>query len=78
MTHEERETLARQRFAFLSLTRFVSVLLVMGGTVILSGRFVQGLDVIGYILIMLGAVEFFVMPIILKKSWAKQDAKKAE
>jgi Na+/melibiose symporter-like transporter len=78
MTSEEREAQAKQRFIFLSITRFVSVLLVMVGMTILSDRYVQGLEIVGYILIVLGAVEFFVMPIILKKNWAKQDAQKAE
>jgi hypothetical protein len=76
MNSDERERQAKQRFITLSLFRFVSVFLVLFGVVILSGRLLPDLEIVGYAFVVLGAVEFFMMPVILKKIWAKQDAEK--
>jgi hypothetical protein len=35
----------------------------------------QGMEFVGYIFVVLGAAEFFLMPVILKKAWNKQDGK---
>jgi hypothetical protein len=76
MNSDERERQAKQRFMTLSLFRFVSVFLVLFGVVILSGRLLPDLEIVGYAFVVLGAVEFFMMPVILKKIWTKQDAEK--
>jgi Na+/melibiose symporter-like transporter len=75
MNSEEREAQAKQRFMLLNLTRFLSVALVMLGVTIISGRLLQGMEFVGYIFVVLGAAEFFLMPVILKKAWNKQDGK---
>jgi hypothetical protein len=74
MNSEEQEKLAKQRFLLLSATRFIDLALVMAGIAILGGKFLPELaPVLGTIFLIMGAIGFFVVPIILKKAWAKQD-----
>jgi hypothetical protein len=60
------------RFAILQLVRLSGAVLLLLGVVLLSGK-VAWLprlpDVIGYILIGVGMIEFFVVPLILAKRW---------
>lgn len=75
MNNDERETLAKQRFFLLSAMRFTSVILVMAGIANISGRlFPDATPYLGYGLLLIGVVEFFLVPVVLKKAWAKQDA----
>jgi Na+/melibiose symporter-like transporter len=76
MNSEEREALAKQRFMLLNLTRFVSIAMVMLGMVIISGRLLKGYEFVGYVILLLGVAEFFLMPVIFKKRWASEDADK--
>lgn len=64
---------AAGRFWMLQLMRFGGILLVVGGVVILSGR-IAGPEVLGYGLVILGAFEFFVLPMMLAKRWKSPDA----
>jgi hypothetical protein len=73
MNSEERETQAKQRFMLLNLTRFLSVALVMFGIAIIAGRLLEGMELVGYFFVVLGAAEFFVMPLFLKKLWNKKN-----
>ncbi len=60
------------RFAILQLVRLSGAVLLLLGVVLLSGK-VAWLprlpDVIGYVLIGVGMIEFFVVPLILAKRW---------
>lgn len=77
MTSEEREALARNRFFLLSSMRFGSVIFVMMGIANIGGRlFPDAAPYLGYGFLLIGALDFFLIPILLKKSWAKQDANK--
>jgi Na+/melibiose symporter-like transporter len=73
MNSDEREAKARQRFIVLNLTRFLSVFLVLLGVAIISGRLLRGLEAVGYIFMIFGVAEFFLLPVLLKKMWQKQD-----
>jgi hypothetical protein len=75
MNSDEREAQAKQRFMILNLTRFLSVALVLLGVAIISGRLLSGMEFVGYFFLILGVAEFFLMPVLLKKMWNKQDGK---
>ena len=61
------------RYWMLQLMRVGGLLLVIGGVLILSGR-VPGPEVLGYGLLVLGAVEFFFLPAMLARRWKSPDA----
>lgn len=75
MNSEEREMQARQRFIILNLLRFSGAIIVMMGLSISAGRLVPDFPpLLGYLLLILGMIEFFLLPVLLKKSWNKKDA----
>lgn len=63
---------AAARFWMLQLMRLGGVLLVVGALLIISGR-IPGPEVLGYGLLILGMVEFFVMPMLLARRWKTPD-----
>lgn len=69
---DDKEQQARQRFMLLSMMRFFAVAQVLIGVIILSGRF-ELPEFIGYIFVVMGAGEFFLVPLALRKSWKQQD-----
>lgn len=75
MNSEERELQARQRFIILNILRFSGAIVVMFGLAISAGRlFPDFPPLLGYLFLILGMLEFFLMPILLKKSWNRKDA----
>lgn len=73
MTQEE-ETKAQQRFLVLNLVRISgAIMLVIGLAVIANGVF--GLPVAaGYVLFLVGIVDFMLVPLLLAKRWkSRQD-----
>jgi arginine exporter protein ArgO len=77
MNSEEREKLAKQRFMILTYARFMDLALVIAGVANLGGKLLPELSpYLGYTLLLAGAFGFFWIPIILKKTWVKQDAEK--
>ena len=75
MTSDEREAQAKQRFIILSIMRFSGAVIVMMGLAIGAGRlFPDFPPLLGYLFIVLGMFEFFLFPILLKKSWNMKDA----
>ena len=71
---QSSEDKARQQFLMLNLVRFVGLAFVILGVTMISGK-ILGADgmVPGTILVILGAIEFFVLPVVLKKMWRKPD-----
>ena len=71
---QSSEDKARQQFLMLNLVRFVGLAFVILGVTMISGK-ILGTDgmVPGTILVILGAIEFFVLPVVLKKMWRKPD-----
>jgi hypothetical protein len=68
------EDQAKQRFMLLQLTRLVALGLVMAGIANIGGKFLPDLaPVMGYALLIFGAVDFFALPMLLKRVWQKQD-----
>ncbi|GAA4051487.1 hypothetical protein [Parerythrobacter jejuensis] len=65
MTDDEK---AKQRFMLLQLARLSGIIMAGLGVLIISGRLVDN-PPLGYALFVVGAIEFFVLPIILAKRW---------
>ncbi|MFN3749229.1 MAG: hypothetical protein ACK4SJ_11140 [Sphingorhabdus sp.] len=75
MNTEEREEQARKRFIILNILRFSGAIVVMMGLAISAGRlFPDFPPLLGYLFLILGMIEFFLMPLLLKKSWNRDDA----
>lgn len=75
MNNEEREEQARKRFIILNILRLSGAIVVMIGLAISAGRlFPDFPPLLGYLFVILGMFEFFLMPILLKKSWNPDDA----
>ncbi|NNC60472.1 MAG: hypothetical protein HKO05_10840 [Erythrobacter sp.] len=69
---DEREALARQRFFMLQALRLGGAIMAMIGAIIISGQFVD-MPALGYVLLVLGAVEFFVLPNMVARKWRSPD-----
>jgi hypothetical protein len=70
MTEEK----AKQRFIILQLMRLVALGLVMLGIANIGGKLLPDLSpTLGYGLLIFGAVDFFAVPMMLKRVWQKQD-----
>ena len=63
---------AIRRFWILQLARFGAVLMVFAGALVI-GRIVELPEFIGYLLLLMGAAEFFIVPKLLSKSWKSDD-----
>jgi hypothetical protein len=72
----DKEQLARQRFMLLNIMRFMGVGIVLLAVIFISGRIFPAVpDTAGYVLLVVGMIDFFLMPAVLKKGWARQDGK---
>ena len=69
---DEEEKLARQRFFLLQMVRLGGAVMAMIGAVILSGRLID-MPELGYVLLVLGAVEFFLLPNLISRGWRTPD-----
>ncbi|MEY2927776.1 MAG: hypothetical protein RL367_2253 [Pseudomonadota bacterium] len=68
------EDLAKGRFMKLNLARLFALALVMAGAANLAGKFLADMaPILGSLLLVVGAADFFLLPIILKKVWSRQD-----
>lgn len=63
---------AARRFWILQMARFGAVLMVFAGALII-GRIVDLPEIVGYVLLVLGAAEFFFVPMLLSKSWKSDE-----
>ena len=59
---------AARRFWIIQLTRFGGAIMVMLGALIIA-RLIDLPQPVGYVLLVIGAVEFFVVPNILSRKW---------
>lgn len=77
MTPDERETRARNRYFILSSMRLVGAIMVMAGFVLIMGKWelagAQADRITGIILVLLGAFEFSVAPMLLARGWKRED-----
>lgn len=77
MTPDEREAQARTRFFVLGSMRIFGALMLMAGFVLVMGKWeLAGPDadrVTGIILVLVGAFEFSLAPMLLARSWKRND-----
>ncbi len=70
----DAEKLARKRFATLNIMRLISLAIVMAGIANIGEKLMPETSPrMGYFLLIFGAVDYFLIPWVLKKAWAKQD-----
>lgn len=62
------DDLARKRFMVLNLVRFSGAGIAVFGVAIAAGK-VALPEMVGYLLIAVGAIDALVMPIVLARSW---------
>lgn len=68
------EDQARQRFMILNMIRLFAVAMVLAGVANVGGKFLPDLAPwFGYILIVVGAFDFFYAPRLLKRNWRNRD-----
>lgn len=68
------EDQAKQRFLVLNLVRLLALLIVMAGVANIAGRFLPDLSpMLGYVLLVFGAADFFGAPVLLKRIWQGRD-----
>ena len=73
----DAEQLAKNRFTILTVARFMDLALVLAGLANVNGKLLpEFTPYLGMFLVIVGAFGFFAVPIVLKRSWAKQDANK--
>ena len=73
----DAEQLAKNRFTILTVARFMDLALVLAGLANVNGQLLPQLTpYLGMVLVIVGAFGFFAVPIMLKRSWAKQDSNK--
>lgn len=64
------EELAKKRFMILNLVRFSALAFIFAGAANIGGKLLPELmPVLGYILLVIGAVDFFLAPVLLKRLW---------
>ncbi len=70
MTEEQAKT----RFMLLNLVRLIAIAMVFAGIANIGGKLWPAFTpVLGYALLAIGAADFFLAPVLLKKLWNKQD-----
>ncbi len=70
MTEDE----AKRRFMTLNLVRFLGLLFVMAGAANIAEKWLPDLAPwLGALLMVNGIADFFLAPMLLKRSWQKRD-----
>ncbi len=59
---------AAARFWTLQAMRLLGLVMVVIGATIVSGRLLDSPD-FGYVLLVLGAIAFFLLPVLVKRRW---------
>lgn len=71
----EAEELAKKRFMILNLVRLFALAMVLGGVTNIAGKWLPDLSpTLGYVLLVFGAADFFIAPVLLKRMWRTPDA----
>lgn len=66
---DEEEAKARQRFLVLGLVRLSGAVLIATGLAVISKGFLDLPIPVGYIFLVLGIVDFIILPLVLAKRW---------
>jgi hypothetical protein len=74
MNSDEREALAKKRFNTLNLVRFLGAASAFAGAANIGGKLLPDFTPwLGYVLLLNGIVDVFLVPLVLKRAWVKQD-----
>jgi hypothetical protein len=66
---------AKKRFILLNIVRMAGVALVFAGAANIGGKLLpEFTPLLGYVLLVAGAVDFFAAPVLLKNLWRTPDA----
>jgi hypothetical protein len=64
------EDVAKKRFMILNLVRFSALAFIFAGAANIGGKLLPDLTpTLGYILLVIGAIDFFLAPVMLKRMW---------
>lgn len=64
------EELAKKRFMILNLVRFSALAFIFAGAANIGAKLLPELTpTLGYVLLVIGAVDFFLAPVLLKRMW---------
>ncbi|WP_435418399.1 hypothetical protein WAB17_02135 [Parerythrobacter aurantius] len=69
---DEAEALARKRFMVLQAIRLSGAVLALLGAIIISGRLID-IPAVGYVLLVVGALDLFLVPNIVSRQWRSKD-----
>lgn len=68
------EDVAKKRFMILNLVRFSALAFIFAGAANIGGKLLPDLTpTLGYILLVIGAIDFFLAPVLLKRMWRTPD-----
>jgi hypothetical protein len=68
------EAEAKRRFVILNLVRLSALIFVFVGAANIGGKLMpEAAPTLGYVLLILGAIDFFVAPVLLKRMWRTPD-----
>ncbi len=68
------EEQAKQRFMILNLVRFSALAFIFAGAANVGGKLLPDLaPTLGYVLLVIGAIDFFLAPVMLKRMWRTPD-----
>lgn len=68
------EEQAKQRFMILNLVRFSALAFIFAGAANIGGKLLPELTpTLGYVLLVIGAIDFFLAPVMLKRMWRTPD-----
>lgn len=71
----DAEALARKRFMILNLVRLTALAMIFAAAANIGGRLLpEFTPTLGYILLVFGAVDFFLAPLLLKRAWRTPEA----
>jgi hypothetical protein len=68
----DQDSLAARRYWALQLIRLTGLGLVIMGAMILAGTLEQS-EAVGACLLVIGAVDFFAMPLVLARKWKSDE-----
>ena len=64
------EEVAKRRFMIINLVRFSALAFIFAGAANVGGKLLSELTpTLGYVLLVIGAVDFFLAPVLLKRMW---------
>lgn len=71
----DAEALARKRFTILNLVRLTALATIFAAAANIAGKLLpQFTPTLGHVLLVIGAVDFFLAPVLLKRAWRTPDA----